>query len=229
MANDMLDRLDAVRASFSRALVLGGAPVGLSGRLSDRGIACVDADPGFLAHCPNPAVQCDEDRLPFADRSFDLVLALGTLDTVSDLPGALLLINRTLADDGLFMGTMMGAGSLPFLRSGLSLAADGARAVSRFHPQIDVRGAGDLLARAHFSLPVAESETISARYRSLDRLIGDLRANGLANCLSRRVPLSRSDYARLASRFSEPVVEQFAILTVTGWARPSRPAAPGAE
>lgn len=114
----------------------------------------------------------------------------------------------------------MGAGSLPFLRSCLQQRGDGAAVAARFHPQIEVRGAGDLLARANFSLPVAESETLSARYRTLDRLIGDLRANGLTNCLAQRVPLKKADYAKIAGQFSEPVVEQFSVVTLTGWARP---------
>lgn len=222
MAQDILDRLDAIRTSFRRALVIGGNPVGLSEALSARNISSVSADLAKAAEIPAAGTICDEDRLPFADSSFDLVVAVGTLDTVSDLPGALVLIQHILSDNGLFIGAMMGAGSLPFLRSCLQQPSGGAPSVGRFHPQIDVRGAGDLLARAHFSLPVAESEIVSARYRTLGRLVDDLRANGLTNCLAQRLPLKRTDYAHVAAQFSEPVVEQFSIVTLTGWARPAK-------
>ena len=222
MAQDILDRLDAVRTPFRKALVIGGNPVRLCESLSARSVSCVVADLGAPSNCGLSAIACHEDRLPFADGSFDLVVATGTLDTVSDLPGALVLIQRILSDNGLFIGAMMGAGSLPFLRSCLQRRGDGAAVAARFHPQIEVRGAGDLLARANFSLPVAESETLSARYRTLDRLIGDLRANGLTNCLAQRVPLKKAEYAKIAGQFSEPVVEQFSVVTLTGWARPRK-------
>jgi SAM-dependent methyltransferase len=222
MAQDILDRLDAVRTPFEKALVIGGNPVEMSKALASRNISCVDADLATTSTNAFAGIVCDEDRLPFADGCVDLVIAVGTLDTVSDLPGALVLIQRILRSNGLFIGSMMGAGSLPFLRSCLQQSDKSAPVVARFHPQIDVRGAGDLLARAHFSLPVAESENVSARYRTLDRLVGDLRANGLTNCLAQRVPLKKADYAELAARFSEPVVEHFSIVTLTGWARPEK-------
>lgn len=222
MAQDLLERLDAVRVPFGKALLIGGDLAGLSAALAKRGISCVVVDPGFAIAAASGGVVCDEDRLPFADRSFDLVIAIGTLDTVSDLPGALVLIQRILAEGGLFLGAMMGAGSLPFLRSCLQDRDNGRPIVARFHPQIDVRGAGDLLARAKFALPVAESELISARYRTPDRLIADLRANGLTNCLAQRSPLGKAAFAHIAAQFREPVVEQFAIVTLTGWAQPAR-------
>lgn len=222
MARDLLDRLDAVRTPFGKALLIGGDLAGLSAALAGRGISCVVADPSFAIASASGGIACDEDRLPFADRSFDLIIAIGTLDTVSDLPGALVLIQRILAEGGLFLGSMMGAGSLPFLRSCLQDQGHDRPVVARFHPQIDVRGAGDLLARAKFALPVAESELISARYRTLDRLIADLRANGLTNCLAQRSPLGKAAFAHIAAQFPEPVVEQFAIVTLTGWAQPAR-------
>lgn len=221
MAEDILERLDAVRVPFRHALIIGGDLAGLSAALADRGISNVAAGPGLACASTVGGVACDEDRLPFADRSFDLIVAIGTLDTVSDLPGALILIRRILAEDGLFLGSMIGAGSLPFLRSCLQDLDNGQSAVARFHPQIDVRGAGDLLARAGFILPVAESELISARYRTFSGLVADLRANGMSNCLSERAPLTRSTAARIASQFVEPVVERFAIVTLTGWAKPA--------
>lgn len=221
MAQDLLDRLDAVRPAFSKSLLIGGDLAELSAALAERSISCVIADPGFAIAQVSGGVACDEDRLPFADKSFDLVIAIGSLDTVSDLPGALALIRRTLRSGGLFLGAMMGAGSLPFLRTCLQGQDDAGPGVARFHPQIDVRGAGDLLARARFTLPVAESELVSARYRSLDRLVADLRANGLTNCLATRKPLGRAAYAHVAAQFQEPVIEQFAIVTLTGWADPA--------
>lgn len=217
MADDLLERLDAVRRTFSHALIIGGDFETLRPQLENRGLLCVVADPGPGIARAGGGVVCDEDRLAFADNSFDLVVAIGSLDTVTDLPGALALIHRSLRPGGLFLGAMIGAGSLPVMKSSVS-AEDGAT-IMRFHPQIDVRGAGDLLARATFEMPVAESETVTARYRSLGRLVNDLRANGLTNVLRTRRPLTKSALASIEVRFGAPVLESFAIITLTGWAR----------
>jgi NADH dehydrogenase [ubiquinone] 1 alpha subcomplex assembly factor 5 len=116
---------------------------------------------------------------------------------------------------------MMGAGSLPALRAAMASTGDGTRGVARFHPAIDVRAAGDLLSRAGFVMPVAETETITARYRDGKRLLSDLRANGCSNMLAQRVPLSRRDYSKLSSALTpaagDRVEESFAILSLTGW------------
>lgn len=212
MAEELDARLDPIRRTFGNALLLGGDLVGLRERLKRRGIEAIVADPSPVVARQAGGVACDEDRLPFADQSFDLVLASGTLDTVSDLPGALVLIRRILTKGGLFLGALSGAGSLAALRSVLQPLSGAAR----FHPQVDVRSAGDLLARAGFALPVAESETINVRYRSGARLFSDLRANGLTNVLAERHPLERAAAYTIMS--DSPLEEQFAILTLTGWA-----------
>ena len=88
----------------------------------------------------------DATALPFADGAFDLIVSVGALDTVNDLPGALLLARRALRPDGLFMAAFAGAGSLIRLKQAM-LAADeaGNGASAHVHPQIDVRAAGDLV------------------------------------------------------------------------------------
>src|SRR3546814_14159615 len=83
----------------------------------------VCADPGFANAREMKGVQADEDALPFADASFDLIIACGTLESVNDLPGALILIRRILRPDGLFLAAFAGAGSLPVLRVGLLAGA----------------------------------------------------------------------------------------------------------
>ncbi len=221
MATELSDRLTVVRQAFADILFIGDdfGLLDLRARYPEARVTV--ADPGAIS-----ALQCDEDRLPFADNSFDLIVAIGTLDTVNDLPGALILMRRMLRADGLFLGAMLGAGSLATLKKCFVVSG-----VARFHPQIDVRSAGDLLARAGFALPVADSETITATYPNIFRLVGDLRANGLTNALAQRHPLRRPDVLEAAQRFSssadKKTAEHFAVVTLTGWA-PSRKAAPSA-
>ena len=156
-------------------------------------------DPGWTADWPNAALACDEDRLDTGGARFDLILACGTLDSLHDVPGALILIRRLLNPGGRFFGAILGAGSLSLLRQ-LAYAAEGAQ-VARLHPQIDVRAAGDLLSRAGFAEPVADMEIIPARYGAWSRYIADLRANGIGNCLTQRHPLPRAAMAQWMARF----------------------------
>jgi SAM-dependent methyltransferase len=223
MADDLLERLDSVRRPFARALDLGCLDGKVGRELRARGLEVVSADPGIRFARFAEGAQCDEDRLAFADASFDLVIACGGLDQVNDLPGALVLIRRVLKPDGLFLGAFTGAGSLPRLRAVLLEAEE--RAVARIHPQIDVRSAGDLLARAGFALPVADSERVTVRYSGLPALIADLRGTGSTNLLAGPVaPLTRGALSQAAALFASAAdpdgktSETVEIVYLLGWA-----------
>jgi SAM-dependent methyltransferase len=227
-AEDLLDRLSMVTRPFKEALNLGCADGFLSRQLLAQGIGVVSADAGFRFASQSGGVQCDEDRLPFTDGAFDLVVSVGVLDSVNDLPGALTLIRRALRPDGLFLGAFVGAGSLPRLRSAMLAAdeAEGEAVAPRIHPQIDVRSAGDLLTRAGFALPVADSVGIEVRFPHLFGLIADLRRMGATNILGTRSlrPIGRAGLAAAAADFASEAdadgktVEYFAIIHLSGWA-----------
>ena len=229
---ELIDRLADVRRRFDRVLLLGCVASDWPERL---GVAAGDvtvseASPFIASSCGG--VAADEDRLPFADASFDLVVTVGALDGIDDLPGALFLLRRILRPDGLLLGAMAGAGSLPRLRSAM-LAADSLNGVAaaRLHPAIDVRTAGDLLARAGFTLPVADTETVEVSYPGLPKLVADLRSHGVTNILARRsrAPLGRSAYAAAIAEFASGAtdgrtIERFEILYLSGWSpAPAQP------
>lgn len=225
MLEGIHDRLSMVTRRFEQVLDLGC----FDGDFTLPGATITRCDAGTRFAAIAGGVQADEDALPFAPASFDLIVSAGVLDTVNDLPGALVQIRRALKPDGLFLGAMLGAGSLPALRAAFR-EAEADRPVARFHPQIDVRSAGDLLMRAGFALPVADSETLPVRYSSFWRLLGDLRANAATNMLAERRPLSRSALARAAQGFADradpdgKTPERFETLFLTGWAPdPSQP------
>ncbi len=226
MLDGIAERLDAVTRGFTDILDLGcfdGAFVPPPGARVAR------CDAGFAFAKGSGGVQGDEDRLPFADASFDCVICAGVLDQVNDLPGALTLIRRVLRPDGLFLGAFLGAGSLSALRSALRVAEQ-ERPAARLHPQIEVRSAGDLLMRAGFALPVADVETLSVGYGDVGRLLGDLRGMAATNLLADRRPLGKAALAGLAQAFAAAADdrgrtrEKFEIVFLTGWSPdPSQP------
>jgi SAM-dependent methyltransferase len=222
-ADELIERLDFVKRDFRRALDLGCAGGYLTRRLRERGLDVTPFDSGAAFARSAGGVQGDEDRSPFADGAFDLVVSVGALDGVNDLPGALILIRRALEPDGLFLGAFAGAGSLNRLRRAM-LAADSVEggAAPRVHPQIDVRAAGDLLTRAGFALPVADSQPVDVRFGSLMDLVRDLRAMGATNILAGRSlrPLARLGLAAAIADFDSAegkTTERFEIVHLLGW------------
>jgi SAM-dependent methyltransferase len=218
MADELIERLDLVTRTFADALVLGPGSY-LADRLEARGLQVIRSD-------------ADEDRLPFAGPLFDLIVSAGSLDTVNDLPGALIQIRRALRPDGLFLAAFVGAGSLPRLRQAMRAAeAAEARPPSpRIHPQIDVRAAGDLLTRAGFALPVADCDTLNVRFSTFRNSVADLRAMGATNILAARdrKMFGRIGLAAATADFENEggTVERFEIVHLAGWApAPGQPKA----
>lgn len=212
IVEDMLDRLAFLRHEPTQALVIGD----WTGAL-----ACALRSMGTDVHEAEPGAGFDEER-PFPAEGFDLVASVSTLDTVNDLPGALIHIRRALAPGGRAIASFAGAGSLPALR-GIMLAADGERPAARVHPLVDVRAGAQLLQRAGWADPVADSRALTVAYRSLERLIADVRAQGLGNVLaSKSPPLGKAGLERARQAFAEAadaqgrVVETFEILTLSG-------------
>jgi SAM-dependent methyltransferase len=204
MIEDVIERLGFLRIEPRRALVIGD----WTGRLS-RQLGTEQREPsdGF-----------DEER-PYPEGGYDFIASLATLDTLNDLPGALIHMRAALAPGGFAIASFIGAGSLPVLRSAM-LAADGMRPAPRLHPMVDVRAGGQLLQRAGWADPVVDSRSLEVRFGSLDRLLADLRAQGLSNVLARPgPPLSRTALAHARAAFGEQTSEIFEIITLSGWKR----------
>jgi len=215
MVEDVIERLAFLRHTPSAVLAIGDL-----GELGAR-LASPDCEVAGV----DPASRFNEER-PYPWSVFDLVASLGTLDTINDLPGALIHMRNALVPGGLAIASFVGAGSLPVLRR-IMLAADGERPAPRLHPMVDVRAGAQLLQRAGWHDPVADSRTIRVAYRSLGQLVADLRAQGLTNVLaSPGPPLGKAALARALAAFGAEadeqgrVVETFEILTLSGWNRP---------
>ncbi len=222
----LIDRLDDTTRRFSRALDLGGRGV-VAPLLRARGIAVVSGDlsPRMAALSGAPAVALDEEFLPFAPASFDLVIASLSLHEVNDLPGALIQIRHALAPGGLFLASLPLLGTLGELRTALleTEAAISSGAAARVAPFPDLRDCAGLLQRAGFDLPVADSEEIPLLYAEPLALLRDLRAAGEGNALaarSRRIPPRALFPAALAAlpRRDGRVRATLRLAFLTGWA-----------
>lgn len=238
MVEELRFRLSAVSRRFTDVLDLGCADGSLGRGLP--GARVVPADAGFAFARAAGGIQCDEDRLPFTDGSFDLILSAGALHAVNDLPGALTLIRRALRPDGLFLAAFVGGETLARTRAAMLAGEVAVRGAAGAHvaPMVDVRAAGDLLRRAGFALPVADSERVTVRYDNLPALAADLRAMGETSILAARdrAFLRRDVLAAAAAAFADladddgRVSETVDILYLTAWSPgpdQPQPLAPG--
>jgi len=224
VADALLDRLDIVRRGFARALVVNTGAGLLAARLRMRGIEVVETDHGARYASRANGLHLDEDRLEIGDTRVDCVIIPGGLDTVDDLPGALIAARRCLVPDGLMLASLPGAPSLANLRRACAGAdAENDIAVAHLHPQVDVRSAGDLLVRAGYVLPVADTETVTLAYRNANRLFDDLSDSGHRNVLRDRRPATRKWRDAVirqldALRDGEGrIVETATFVFMTGW------------
>lgn len=216
VTEDVLDRVASIDRPIATALVCNAAAQTLIETLRGKSIAVDVTDPGPRYAAGTSALCADEDRLVPAQR-YDLAISIGLLDTVHDVPGALVLLRRLLNPDGVAIVAFAGAGSLETLRAALRAAEPD---VQRTHPMIDVRNGGDLLARAGFVLPVADADHLDVRYRRVADLVHDLRAHAATNTLAHRHPLRRATWAAVCATLEAdaPFTERLTMITLTGWA-----------
>ena len=226
----LAERLEDVLRSFPRVAILGawdGTPARiLAGRSGIGSLIQVESSPLMAARAAafGPVVVADEEALPLAEGSFDLILAPLTLHGVNDLPGALTQIRRALRPDGLFLGAMLAGETLQNLRSAFAEAEiQTAGGLSpRVAPFADLRSLGGLLQRAGFALPAADLDRIEASYREPLRLLHDLKAMGESNPLRerRRAFLRRDTLLRALEilALDPPLKIRFDVAFLTGWA-----------
>ncbi len=232
VAERLLDRLDDTTRRFTQALDVGGRGV-IAPMLRARGIHTVSTDlsPAMARRSGLPAVAADEEYLPFAPGSFDLVVANLSLHGVNDLPGALIQLRLALRPDGLFLASLPALGTLAELRTALTEAESELTggASPRVAPFPDLRDGAALLQRAGFALPVADGEDITLAYATPLALLHDLRHAGEANAtvLRSRATPAPSLFPAALSRLAGAdgmVRVTLRLAMLTGWApAPSQP------
>ncbi len=229
-AERLLDRLDDTTRRFTRALDVGGRGI-VAPMLRARGMQVISCDlsPAMAALNGGTngglSVAADEEWLPFAPASFDLVVASLSLHWINDLPGALLQLRRSLRPEGLLLASLPALGTLGELRTALTEAeveiAGGAS--PRISPFPELRDCAHLMQRAGFTLPVADVEEIRMLYAEPFLLLTELRAAGETNAIRERArsitprSLFAAALARLPSEDGRtPATLRMAVMT--GWA-----------
>jgi SAM-dependent methyltransferase len=164
-------------------------------------------------------IAADEEALPFAPRSFDLIASVLSLHAVNDLPGALIQVRHALKPNGLFVAALFGGETLREVRAAFAQAESEVTggASPRVAPFADVRDLGALLQRAGFTSPVADVERTVVRYRKFSTLVRDLRALGETNALTHRnrVQLRRDVLGTALARYAQSHAEADGRLRAT--------------
>ncbi len=215
------ERLEEVTREFPLCIELG-AHTGLLRSEKIKRLITTDG-----ASAMHPDIVCDEERMPFAESCADAVVSALSLQWVNDLPGTLIQIKHALKPDGLFLAVLPGAHTLRELREVLEQAEMELRSGVSPHisPFVDVRDAGNLLLRAGFALPMADSETLTVSYPHMFALLDDLRRMGEANALMQRPGFLRRDvlmraaelYVRRYCDDEGRVSATFELVFLTGW------------
>ena len=222
--DDCLARLALIQQRFGRALLIGCPDPDWPERLGSFAETMQVRDPGPLFAAAADGDPIVEDEWEPEASAYDLVLALGTLDTVNDLPLALRLIRHAMRPGALFLGAFSGGETLPRLRNAMR-AADSlsGTAAPHVHPRIEASALAPLLAAAGFVRVVVVVDRVPVSYPSLACLVHDLRAMAATNVLKERPRfLGKAAYEAAARNFvasgaDERTVETFEILHFAAW------------
>lgn len=232
MAQRLCDRLEYIKRKFPVALDLGAHNGVLAEILQGSGgvetLIQTEFSESLLHKAQNIRVVADEELLPFAENSFDLVMSVGSLHWVNDLAGTLIQIQRSLKPDGLFLSIFFGGQTLKELRTSFEKAEMQIRGglSPRISPFIDVQTGGSLLQRAGFALPVVDSEMLTVEYNHPLKLMKELRgmgeANSLYECEKSFTPCSLimsavDNYFQDFTNEEGRVTASFELITLTGW------------
>lgn len=169
-----------------------------------------------------------EQPFPFQKNSFDLTLSCLQAHWINNLPLFLKNIYTCLQKDGLFLGALWGGQTLYELRESLiqaELALTGG-ASPRIAPMLHPADATALLSRAHFFMPIVDTDTLTVTYSSLIDLMKDLRGMGETNklCARPKTFTPRALFEKTEeiyhTTFPHPnhkITATFEVIFLTGW------------
>ena len=227
---DGLERIELMQRRFASALLIGVPNPDWPKQL--RAVAdyveAIDASPLFASAAGGSRVR-EESWTPAS--KYDLIVGIGTLDTVDDLPRALRSIAQAMTSQGVFIGALSGGETLPRLRAAMRAADEvSGEALPHVHPRIEASAFAPLLASAGFVNPVVDVDRVPVAYRSFQQMVDDLRAMGATNILHARSrkPISRHERNAAIQNFAAAgsegrTIETFELLHFAAWTAQSDP------
>ena len=236
VTDDLIERLGAVERQFATAIAMMGVTGRLAAKLAASGKAGavhrIERVPEAFDGAGDQTVTGlvgDEETLPIAPESIDLIVSPLALTWTNDLPGALVQMRRALKPDGLLLTALAGGDTLNELRLAMTQAeAELAGGASpRVMPFADVRAIGGLLQRTGFALPVIDRDILTVRYDTPFALFSDLRAMAASNVMTGRDrrPMPRRLLMRAAEIYAQTFADPdgriratFEIISISGWA-----------
>jgi SAM-dependent methyltransferase len=229
VAARLADRLAQIKREFSIAINLGARGEHLNRLLSDNPSIETVLGMGLTPGGAGISFVGDEEALPIAPTSANLIISNLVLHWTNDLPGALIQCRHTLKPDGLFLAAILGGRTLTELRQVITESeVEISGGVSpRISPFAELADAASLLQRAGFNLPVADSDNIKVTYPDVFALMRDLRGMGETNAVLARPRhfTKRQLFLDIAERYAENfgdgdgrIPASFQILYLTGWA-----------
>jgi NADH dehydrogenase [ubiquinone] 1 alpha subcomplex assembly factor 5 len=148
----------------------------------------------------------EEDRFPFPDGTFDLVISSASMHWVNNLPKLFKEANRVLKPDGCFMFAMIGGTTLPELRASMVMAELEREGGVSPHvgPFVELPDVGALLQRSGFALPTIDTDTFKVAFPDATVLMEHLQRMGESNAgIKRRDRVSIDTFLATACLYDE--------------------------
>lgn len=184
----LIERLDYFKFQPHNILDLGCGPGILTQQLKNRypkaKVIALDLSHAMLLQAQSKqtwrkkwsSLMADATRLPFKSNSFDLVFSNQMIHWVDSIGGLFKEINRVIRAEGVFLFSTLGPDTFKELKQSWSHSA-----YSHINEFSDMHDIGDCLRQHSFNDPVVDMESIELLYREADKIIGDLRAQGVKN------------------------------------------------
>lgn len=167
-----------------------------------------------------------EDKLPFKNNSFSGVVSCLYIDNSTNAMDFFMQVFNILNENGFLIISLFGSNTLDTIKkSFIKIEERKYNGVSlRFHPLFELQTIGDQLKKIGFKNVIVETETISIKYKTIFKLMNDLRGMGLTNSLKNRskyfTPKSffvDIEKHLLSNKTQNFFLAQFEMLTVTAW------------
>ncbi|XP_017759748.1 PREDICTED: NADH dehydrogenase [ubiquinone] 1 alpha subcomplex assembly factor 5 [Eufriesea mexicana] len=236
----LADRILDIKRNFKKALDLGCGRGYVSKHILAEHVEeliLIDMSTSFIHQAEvNEGIKVsriimDEENFSLEPNSLDLVISSLSLHWINDLPGCFMNINKSLKNDGVFIGAMFGGETLYELRSSLQLAElerDGGIS-AHISPFTDIRDVGSLLTRANFTMLTIDVDEIVIGYPSMFELMWDLKGMAENNAIrNRKLRLNKDTvlaaatiykelYGKIKDDGSPYVPATFQVIYLLGW------------